>query len=351
MRPRTAVFLLPGDWHTPTGGYTYDRRLAEGLAAQGWRIEPCVLPGDYPFPDAAARAAAAALMAALPDGALVIADGLAFGALPELAEAEAGRLRWLALVHHPLALETGLDRAARERLAATERRALATARHVVAVSAATAGALVADYGVPPDRITVVEPGTDPAPLAVGSGGPGVALLCVATLTPRKGHAWLVEALAGLTDRAWTLDCVGSAVRDPACAAALRVAVEAAGLGGRVHLHGEVDAARLAAFYDRADLFVLPSFHEGYGMVCAEALARGLPVLTTTAGALPDTVPGAAGRRVPPGDTPALREALAELLDVPEARGALAAGARTVRAQLPDWPTVAARFAAQLEALR
>ncbi|MBA3624250.1 MAG: glycosyltransferase family 4 protein, partial [Methylibium sp.] len=285
---RHCSFVVPGDWHTATGGYAYDRRIAEGLRGLGWTVEPCLLDESFPQPTDDALLQAEAALAALADGALVIADGLAFGAMPALAERHARRLRWIALVHHPLAFETGLEEARRRALFESERRSLATARAVIATSAATARAL-AGFDVPAARVHVVEPGTDPAPLARGSGKAATTLLCVATLTPRKGHAVLIEALAGLKDRSWTLVCAGSTTRDPATTAALRRDIAGAGLGERVQLLGEVDPARLDALYDGADLFVLPSHYEGYGMVLAEALARGLPVLATTAGAMADTV--------------------------------------------------------------
>jgi len=230
---------------------------------------------------------------------------------------------------------------------------LATVRGVIVTSAATAGELTS-YGVAAERVHVVNPGTDPAPLATGSGADpvrrGLSLLCVATLIPRKGHAVLIEALSGLQNRAWTLDCVGSATRDADTADALRSAIAEHGLGDRVRLHGEVPTAVLQAMYGQADAVVLPSYFEGYGMALAEALAHGLPVVSTTAGAIPDTVPGNAGVLVPPGDAMALRAALAALFDDPALRARLAAGARAARAVLPTWPQAVARFAAALESL-
>lgn len=348
MRPQL-YFLVPGDPATPTGGYIYDRRIADGLRTRGWTVD-VQSPGEgFPAPDAATRDGAAALVEALPDGALVVADGLAFGALPELAQQHAQRLRWVALVHHPLALETGLGASEARALFESERRALAVARRVVVTSAATASALAA-YDVPAARIAVVEPGTAPAPLAEGSGGDTLALLCVATLTPRKGHAVLLEALAGLRAQRWVLHCAGSADRDCATAAALQQAVARHGLAERVVWHGELDETRLNALYARADLFVLASFHEGYGMALAEALARGLPVISCDAGAIADTVPADAGVLVAPGDVFALRAALQRVMEEPEHRAALAAGARAARQRLPTWPMAAERFASVLEGL-
>ena len=339
-------FLVPGDLHTRTGGYTYDRHIIEGLRARQWTVDVLPLGEGYPAPDAAALARAARVVEGLPDEALAVVDGLAFGVLPELARRHAQRLNWVALVHHPLALETGLDAARRQALADSERRALVHARGVIVTSHATARAL-ADFEVEASRIVVVEPGTEPAPLASGSGGDALSLLCVATLTPRKGHALLVEALAGLKDRRWVLHCAGSLTMDAACAGALARAIDAHGLRERVLLHGEQDETGLRALYAKADAFVLPSFHEGYGMALAEALAHGLPVISTRAGAIPDTVPDTAGMLVTPGDVVELRAALQRLMDDAAWRAQLGAGARAARGRLPSWAQSSARFASAL----
>jgi glycosyltransferase involved in cell wall biosynthesis len=347
--PHACHFVIPGDWHTPTGGYRYDRRIAESLIESGWQVDRCTLGERFPWPDAATLAHAEGQLDALPDGALVVADGLAFGALPELAHRHAKRLRWVALVHHPLHLETGLDDDARDMLRSRECLALQAARHVVATSEATARDL-ASMGVPPERISVVEPGTDRVAAQRAPANGAVRLLCVATLTSRKGHAVLLQALAGLQALAWTLHCVGSAQRDTATSEQLhRLAIEL-GLGDRIHWRGELDEAAVARHYAAADLFVLPSFHEGYGMVVTEALAHGLPVVCTTGGALAQTLPRAAGLHVPPGDVAALRGALASLITQPDERARFAAGARAAAEQLPTWAQSAGRFAAVLEAL-
>ncbi|RYY89231.1 MAG: glycosyltransferase, partial [Comamonadaceae bacterium] len=167
-------------------------------------------------------------------------------------------------------------------------------------------------------------------------------------TARKGHAVLVEALAGLADRRWTLHCAGSLERDDAAVAAVRAAVQRHGLQDRIVWHGELDTPRLEALYAQADLFVLPSFHEGYGMALAEALVRGLPVVSCVAGAIPDTVPADAGLLVLPGDAVALREALRRVMEEPGLRAALAAGARRAGARLPTWAQGASRFASVLQ---
>lgn len=343
--PRLAL-LLPGDPDTATGGYVYDRRIAEGLRRLGWEVRVQSLDASFPDPSPAALADAARVLAELPRGDLVLIDGLALGAMPGLVEGHAGRLRLVALVHHPLAEETGLSPERAEALRAAERRALAAVSQVVVTSRFTAR-LLADYGVTAERIAVVEPGTDPAPAAAGSAGPGLELLCVAALTPRKGQRDLIAALARLRDRDWRLTLVGSLERCPSTVHAIRRQITDLALDGRVELAGEVSAARLAALYRTADLFVLPTRFEGYGMALTEALAHGLPVVSCTAGAVPDTVPPDAGILVPPGDVDALTAALTAILDAPALRARLAAGAHRAAARLPTWDAAAARMAAAI----
>ncbi|MEO7854399.1 MAG: glycosyltransferase family 4 protein, partial [Rubrivivax sp.] len=332
-------FVVPGDLDTPTGGYRYDRHIVMGLQASGWRVEVVSLQGSFPWPQPQALYSVQQQLKALPDRALVVIDGLAFGALPQLAHAHAQRLRWVALVHHPLWLETGLDAAQQAQLRHSEAWALQAARQVIVTSAATAGDVRALVG-PDLPVAVVEPGTDPviarARTAAGHDAKTPRVLCVASLTPRKGHGVLLEALAGLQHLPWSLHNVGSASRHPATAQGLLSACAALGLGQRVFWHGEVDDTALTAHYAAADLFVLPSWHEGYGMAVAEALAHGLPVVASHAGALAQTLPCAAGRQVAPGDVLALRNALAELIGHPSTRRACAAAAREAGARLPTW---------------
>ncbi|MFN4091082.1 MAG: glycosyltransferase family 4 protein [Alphaproteobacteria bacterium] len=335
-----------------TGGYLYDARIARGLRALGRTVVVHELAGRFPDADDTARRAVSGCIARVPDGAVLVIDGLTLPAFVPALPSLSRRVRPVALVHHPLAAETGLDEAERAALDRSERAALAGIGRAVATSPTTAAAL-ASMGLPADRIDTVRPGVDrPTSTVPGSGGSsrGVAgllrLLCIATVTPRKGHLLLAEALAGLTHLPWRLDCIGSVERDPATAAAVRSAVAAAGLEDRFRLLGERPADTVGACYAAADAFVLPSFHEGFGMAFAEALTHGLPVVGTTAGAIPETVPPDAGLLVPPGDAAALREALRRLLTDPELLRSLAAGAR--RTRFPTWDEAASAFAAALD---
>ncbi len=348
------VLLVPGDLGTPTGGYGYDRRMAEGLRALGWVVSVLRIDGDWPWPGEATLAEARERIAALPDGACVVADGLAFGVLGEVVTPHAQRLRWVALVHHPLHLETGLDAPRAQALRTSEAKALALVHRVIVTSPATVADVLA-LGVPRERVVVVEPGTE----AVASAPPphkgaDVQLLCVATLVPRKDHELLLRVLANLTALDWALHCVGSPTRDPALAQRLQAGTASGPLAGRVYWHGELADAALQAHYAAADVFVLASRHEGFGMVINEALAHGLPVVASRAGALAQTVPPAAGLLVPVGDEAAWRAALTAVITDSALRARLATGARAAAARLPSWADQAAHFAdaiAPLQAAR
>ena len=345
---KAAVFAVPGDLATPTGGYAYDRRIIAGLTALGWRIEVLNLGEGFPRPTADTRAAAGERLAALAPGRPIVVDGLAFGVLPEAAGALRASHALAALVHHPLALESGLSAAEAAELRANERAALAGARHVVVTSAATGRLLVADYGVPSERLSVVAPGTDRSGARSCSGGQDVALLAVGAVVPRKGYDVLVAALAKLKDRPWRLVIAGDGGRSPETFAQLEADIARLGLADRVTLRGAVTAEQLASLYASSDLFVLPSRFEGYGMAYAEAIAHGLPVVGTTAGAIPETVPADAGVLVAPDDVEALAAALRRLIEDPRERERLAAGARAAR--FPSWAEQSALFARILERL-
>jgi glycosyltransferase involved in cell wall biosynthesis len=275
------------------------------------------------------------VLAGIPDGALVIVDGLAFGALPDEVSREHRRLRLVALVHHPLSLETGISAIDADRLRVSEQRALSSARAVIVTSRRTVAA-VEQLGGPRDFISVIEPGTRPAPAAAGTTAGPVELLCIASIVPRKGHDTLLTALEQLGGVDWRLSCVGSAERDPRWGDAMRSRASQGVLAGRVRFAGELEGDALEAAYHRADLFVLATRYEGYGMVVAEALARGLPVVSTPTGAIADLLTPGVGALVPADDPAALSAVLRHLVASRSAMGVLKAGALSARAALRSW---------------
>jgi glycosyltransferase involved in cell wall biosynthesis len=344
------AFAVPGDLATPTGGYAYDRRMIAELELLGWRIDLLNLGEGFPWPSKATRTAAQAQLLAIEAGRIVVVDGLALGVLPEAALQLAGRNPLLGLVHHPLALEFGLSAAQADALRRSERAALAAVQHVAVTSPATARLVASDYGVPAERITVAMPGSDPVrPMQASKDGP-VRLLSVGSVVPRKGYDVLIAALATLTDLPWRLTIAGDRTRDPDASAQLDADIARHTLGNRIAVLGAVPLERLTALYSEADAFVLASRFEGYGMAYAQAVAHGLPIIGTDAGAIADTVPAEAGLLTAPGDVPALARALRSLIGDADLRQRLAGAARAAAPQLPSWQQSAQIFARALERL-
>jgi len=331
-----------------SGGTVYDLRVLDELQRAGWDIALYELPGRFPLADRVAITGAAAVIEDIPDGDTVLVDGLALPAFDGALHRHAARLVPLAIVHHPTADETGLTGADSARLFEIETRLFASLRRIVVPSPAMARRL-GDFGVAADCIAVAEPGIEPAQRSSGSGGTPVSLLCVATLTPRKGHAALLDALADCADLDWTLVCAGPADADAATTTAIEAAIRRHGLAERVRLVGPQMGAALDALYDAADVFVLASRYEGYGMVFAEAMARGLPVVASGAGAVRDTVPDAAGIVVPVDDRKALADALRRMIAEPGFRRKKADGAWAAGQGLSRWSDTAARIAAVIAA--
>ena len=340
-------FVVPGPLDQRTGGYIYDRRIFDGLRAAGRRVEVHELPGRFPDADDQAVAAAAEAVDRLGKDLAVI-DGLALPAFQEHVD----RLPppWVGLIHHPLCMETGLSAEESARLFAIEGPLMHRAARLIVTSPGTRRDLV-KFDIDPARVSVVLPGVCAAAPARGSGGRGSRrLLTVGSLTRRKGHLTLLEALAMLSDLDWHLHLVGSAAWDPEHAAEIERSVTDLGLAGCVSLIGEQDDEGLAALYDGADLFVLASHHEGYGMVLTEALARALPIVSTTAGAIPETVPVAAGCLVPPGEPATLAGALRSVLTDPEHYRRLADGASAARKNLQSWDESSRQFAGIIDGI-
>jgi glycosyltransferase involved in cell wall biosynthesis len=325
------------------GGYAYDRRMIAELRQIGWNVEIADIGSDFPRPSPRTMQAARERLAAVPKGIPIVIDGLAFGVLPELAAELHVDHPLIALVHHPLALESGISAAEAGSFRAQERAALAFTDNVVVTSATTGRLLAADYGVEPDDITVAMPGNDPKPPTPGRSSDRISLLSVGSLVRRKGYDVLVAALAGLADLRWRLTIVGDRTRDPATASMLDADIHRHGLGDRIDVLGAVPDERLNELYAAADLFVLPSRFEGYGMAFAEAMAHGLPIIGTDAGAIPETVPAEAGILVPAGDAAALRRALRAVLEDPALRATFSAGARRAAAALPRWDETVRRW--------
>ncbi|MGW7298063.1 glycosyltransferase family 4 protein [Streptomyces sp. NPDC054829] len=354
MSLRSVHFVMPGgvdDPANPSGGNAYDRRVSLDLPGFGWQVHKHTVAGEWPRPGETARAELVRTLREFPDGTVVLLDGLVACGVPEIVVPEAQRLRLAVLVHLPLGDETGLSPEAAAELDALEREVLRAVPAVIATSDWAVRRLVSHHGLAPDRVHCAAPGADIAPLASGTDGVS-RLLCVAAVTPRKGQHRLIEALAAVTDLPWSCTCVGSLTQDPEYVAGLRELIAKHGLEDRLVLAGPQAGAELDASYAAADLMVLTSYAETYGMAVTEALARGIPVLATDVGGLPEAVGrapdgGVPGILVPPEDPAALAAELRGWFGEADVRRRLKAAARGRRAALDGWATTARSLAGVL----
>jgi hypothetical protein len=347
----------------PSGGNAYDRQVCRGLAATGWRVREHAVPGPWRWPDGpdgqdashAAEQALARVIGAVADGGIVLVDGLVASTLPAVLVAAARRLSLVVLVHMPLG-----DAPRGQAVAgASERESavLSAACAVVTTSTWTRGRLLERYPLRPERVHVAEPGAEPAAVAPGTAD-GSQLLCVAAVIPDKGHDLLLAALAAIADLPWRCVCVGTVDRDPAFVSRLCRQAAAHGVSDRFRLTGAYPSGpsgQLDLAYATADALVLASHAETYGMVVTEALARGLPVIATAVGGLPDALGRTAdGRRpgllVPADDRAALTAALRSWLGDADLRRRLRQAAAERRATLPGWSATTGRIARVLNEL-
>lgn len=347
MPPRPIAFAVPGDITRRTGGYIYDRNLIEALRAGGRQVDLMSLPAGFPDPSPAEMAAAVDALAALPPDRPVIVDGLALGAMDPGGVARM-RAPLVAFCHHPLGLETGLAPARAADLIARETANLAQAAQVLVPSPHTARILTERFGVAASRLTVALPGFPP-PDPVRHPATPPLILAVGLIAARKGHDVLIRALAQIADLDWQAVIAGGTV-DAAVATALERLRQDLDLAPRLRIAGEVGADALRDLYRSATVFALATRYEGYGMVFAEALGHGLPIVATAGGAVADTVPQEAGILVPVEDVTGLAAALRSVLIDPPRRAAMAAAATSAGARLPRWSDTAAIVGAVLDGL-
>lgn len=332
----------------PSGGNYFDRRIATALAGLGWHVVEHHVPGSWPNPAPCDAGALPRLLAGLPDGAVVLLDSLVALA-SAVPAATAARVRLVVLVHMLLATADDVG----PRLA-RERAALRQAAAVVTTSAWTRDRIVARHGVAADGILILEPGTDRGPVAPGSPGGG-ALLCVAAVTVNKGLDVLIDALADVAGLDWSCTFAGAMDLEPGWLEKLRRQAEEAGIAERLHWLGPLTRAELGGRYAASDALVLASRQESYGMVVAEALAQGLPVVASNIGGVPEalgrnskgTVPGLL---VPSGESAALAGALRRWLEDADLRRSLRAAALERRDTLPQWDHAVAPLAGLLARL-
>jgi len=347
---RAFVFAFPGDLQTLTGGYIYDSRIVSELTVLGWEVELLSLGSGFPFPDQDTIKQAEQLLCQVQGGKPIVIDGLALGTMPDSIAQAAVNHPIIALIHHPLAYESGLTIDQQAKFQESETSALSYVKHVIANSSLTAQILTESFGVESKRISTVIPGTSRVSHPLHQARTHFTKqdpfkwLSVGSIVPRKGFSTLVESLAPLTDLPWSLSIVGDTTRDVKAYSDLLNSLEHFHLQDRIQIHGVIDHLQIDSLYRKADGFVLASLFEGYGMAYAEALSYALPVIGTSGGALIQTVPDSAGILIPPGDVSSLTEALRLIMNDQGLREQLSLGAQEAAKKLPTWPESARIFA-------
>ena len=338
------LFVIPGDINLPTGGYRYDREIISAWKTSNISVELISLEGNYPFPSEANKTSAIKAVSKFPNADIAVVDGLLGGASPGFLKALSKRMPVVALIHHPLCLENGLDGTTANKLEASEREGLEFVSSIITTSDTTTQTTQALFGFDSSKIHSVLPGVDRVAKSKGSGSKTAHLLCIGSVIARKGHKDLVKALVSLKHLNWQLDCFGKTEFDPELFSEITQLIADEGLVQKIKFHGAVSDKHLEEAYQMADVFVLPSLYEGYGMVYAEAIVRGIPVIGTTAGAIPKTVPKTCGILVEPENIKMLTNALKQLITDKKIRHKFIQGAHEAEPNFPNWEGSAHKFA-------
>jgi hypothetical protein len=335
-RKRNVWFVLPDGIDDPdrvSGGNMYDRQLRQGLALRGWTLRMA--------PVADGAAAAEAIGGVAPDE-MVLIDGLVAGWAPAAVEAASARVPVVIIAHMISSTFPGAE----GELVNSETRALRAASRVIATSEWTAGELVRMGLVASDRVAVALPGSREATRLTGADFR--SLLCVGAIAPHKGQDVLLTALGLLADQPWACTLVGSLAVDPEYAA--RVTAAASEFGGRMRMPGVLHGAALDRAYQRAGLLVAPSRVESFGMAIADARSRGLPVLASAVGGIPEAVAAGGALLVPPDEPRALADALGEWFADASLRARLQNHAEQASVTVPRWADTVDRVDQVLEAI-
>jgi hypothetical protein len=335
-RKRDVWFVFPDGIDDPdriSGGNIYDRQLRQGLVARGWTLRMAPVADE---------ASASTAIAAVASDGIVLIDGLVAGWAPDAVEAASARIPVVIIAHMISSSFPG----AIDELVNSEMRALRTASMVIATSEWTAGELVRLGLVAGDRVRVAQPGSREATRFAGADHR--ALLCVGAMAPHKGQDVLLAALGLLADYPWGCTLVGSRLADPDYAA--RITAAASEFGDRIRMPGVLHGAALDRAYQRAGLLVAPSRVESFGMAVADARSRGLPVLASAVGGIPEAIAGGGVLFVPPDDPRALADALNQWFTEPSLRSSLRQQAELGSMTVPRWADTVDRVDRVLEAV-
>lgn len=313
-----------------SGGNRYDDALLTGLPAAGVDVRVYSMAGSWPLPTPAQRAAFARSLSCESQW---LVDNIVGSAAPAaIAGAVADGRRVTLLIHYFPADDPSLSAAERTRLALSEHAAVEAASNVVVTSNWAAQTVRQRYGRA-DAV-VAQPGVEPAPVSPGSGSGDPLLLWLSRLTTGKDPLTFLRALAHVADLPWRAALVGPYDVEPTLTREVQRTVVEEGLSDRIDVMGPLHGAGLDKVWERCDLLVHTSRAETYGMVVAEALARGIAsVVAEGTGALEAQLVGAS---FPQGDHRGLAAVLRAWLSDEATRQRWRQRAISRRPDVPTW---------------
>lgn len=347
-----AGLVIYGSLATVSGGYLYDRLLADRLRGQGTEVEVLSLfPGSYgrTLADNLSDTLPRAVQAMAPD--LLMEDELCHPSLFILNRRLRKTLRGpiIPIVHHLRSCEARpawLNRLYR----LVEKRYLETADGFIVNSETTRAAVLDVLGRDVPCVVALPGGDHLAPdmteemIVERCRRPGpLRILFTGNVISRKGLHTLVEALGRLPAESWELTVAGSLLADPRYARRIGRLIAGAGLQGRIKLLGAVSHEVLAGLLKSHHCLAVPSSYEGYGIAYLEAMGFGEPVIASSAGAVPEVVGhGREGFLTLPGDAAALASSIGRLICDRELLLAMSLMARRRYLGQPTWAEGSAR---------
>lgn len=337
------AWVLYGSLEQRTGGTIYDAEVVAGLRAAGDHVEVVSLEEGTSGDALADRLRRAACE-------VVVGDELCFRELGPAFEAlgrDEGAPMRVLLVHHLTAWETELPADIRSSMLALERRAVDASDRIITTSRTTRERLVADCA-PKAALEVVLPGADRLARAPRIGHDETRFVFVGSIVPRKRVLELVRAFGEQSAHSAShMLLVGSLARDVAYVSEVRSAIAELGIGNRVFTSGEVDEAGVSRALAEADVLVMPSSLEGYGIAATEAIDAGVPVIAARAQGLEEALSPCPDAVLFADDEAALATALARFADDASLRASMTAAARAASTRMPTWAGCAEQLRAAL----
>jgi glycosyltransferase involved in cell wall biosynthesis len=335
----TIHFLTMGNIYSLTGGYLYNMRMIEGLEQKGYSVN--IFGTDWPWNIKSDLEKISLFhFEKLAVGSCIIIDSLVLARLRSVVEKFSTRLTFIGLIHLPVSYQYTYGEFGR--ISHEELIALRQMKQLIVTGRFTYD-LLWKAGLNAARIRVVEPGTDQFPRKTHYKSVPSELLCIANYSAIKAHDILIRSLSRLASRDWTLHLYGDIGHDKEYSSGIYSLIEQLHLEKRVIMHGIAGRDEITAIFLLADLFVMPSLFESYGMALTESLAHGVPVLTTRTGNIPHTVPPGMGILVEPGNEEELTHAIRSLMDEPSKYASLCSTASQYHYLARSWDQAVMEF--------